>query len=74
MARDGFEETATLNLPVGRRGRVGQARDLAQQHSAKGASQVNWRLGPTPACQGAPRHEGQMSHYRLEVQAPVLFP
>lgn len=53
---------------------VEQARDLAQQHSAKGVRQLYWRLEPSPAGEGALRDEGQMSDYRLELQAPTLFP
>lgn len=53
---------------------IDAARQLAQQHSAKGMRQLYWRIESSPGPVDRLRHEAQMSHYLLEVQAPGLFP
>ena len=51
-----------------------EARQLAQQHSGKGIRQLYWRISPPSNGASDLRHEAQMAHYRIEVQAPNLFP
>ena len=50
-----------------------EAKQHAQQHSAKGIRQIYWRID-APAAGSALKHEKQMSPYLLEVQASALFP
>ena len=50
-----------------------EAKQHAQQHSARGIRQLYWRID-APAAGSSLKHERQMSQYLLEVQAPALFP
>ncbi|GAB3046477.1 hypothetical protein GCM10027053_00050 [Intrasporangium mesophilum] len=51
-----------------------EARELAQQHSARRVRQLYWRLdAPAPGAE-SPRHEGQMQEYLLSRRASQLFP
>jgi len=51
-----------------------EARELAQQHSARGMRQIYWRVQALGPAQMLLRHEAQMCGFLLETRAPDLFP
>lgn len=52
-----------------------EARELAQQHNARGMRQLYWYIEPRPTRSGAiaPRHSGDMAPYLLEHRVGALF-
>lgn len=53
---------------------MAEAGELAQQHSPMGIRKLYWLVNPPTGGAAGARHQGQMTHFLLEVRAPMLFP